>query len=246
MTSHALPRPAVEETSYPARLLLSVTACWVVLIAACETLGLDRRIVAHLASENGFEWREAWWLRTLLHDDLKLVSQAAFATLALATWKPFGFLRNTPALERISMLVGVTASLAIVSVIKYFSLTSCPWDLVQFGGVAQYISHWSWGLGDGGPGRCFPSGHASAGFAFLPLALPALLSGLPERRRLGLRLLLAVLLFGLACGGAQVLRGAHYPSHVLWSGFICWVVAVLNYSITRLALHPEAALTYTR
>ena len=47
------------------------------------------------------------------------------------------------------------------------SATSCPWDLAQFGGVARHVSHWALGVLDGGSGRCFPAGHASAGFAFL-------------------------------------------------------------------------------
>lgn len=235
MTSHALPQPAPAGAVRPKSLLLAVSACWIVLIAACELLGFDQLVMAQLATHSGFALRESWWLRGLLHDDLKLVSQMTFTILALAVWKPFGFLRNIPVLERIGMLVGVAACLAVVSAIKYFSLTSCPWDLVQFGGMAQYVSHWDWGLGDGGPGRCFPSGHATAGFAFLPLALPALLSGSRDRRRLGWRLLSVALLFGLVCGIAQVLRGAHYPSHVLWSGFICWIVAMVNHQLTRLA-----------
>jgi membrane-associated PAP2 superfamily phosphatase len=28
-----------------------------------------------------------------------------------------------------------------------------------------------------------------------------------------------------------VLRGAHHPSHVLWTGLICWVLAVINHWI---------------
>ena len=29
----------------------------------------------------------------------------------------------------------------------------------------------------------------------------------------------------------QTLRGAHYPSHTFWTGFICWGVAVLNHLV---------------
>ena len=146
------------------------------------------------------------------------------------------------------MLVGVTVALLVINRIKFYSLTSCPWDLVQFGGVATYVSHWSWGVGDGGPGRCFPGGHASAGFAFFALAMPGLFSDSPAARQTGKRLFVAVFLFGLICGASQVLRGAHYPSHGLWTGLICWVVAAVNHwmfgyagKVTALPDRPAAA-----
>jgi membrane-associated PAP2 superfamily phosphatase len=142
----------------------------------------------------------------------------------------------------------VSVALLVINRIKFYSLTSCPWDLAQFGGVATYVSHWSWGVGDGGPGRCFPGGHASAGYAFFALAMPGLFSDSPAARQTGKRLFVAVFLFGLICGASQVLRGAHYPSHGLWTGLICWVVAAVNHWLfgyagkaTALPDHPAAA-----
>lgn len=226
-------------------VMSGVTLAWIVIIGIWEPSGADRWILQHLANSRGFTLREDWWLRVLLHEDLRLLSQLAFALLAVLTWKPLGFMRELSLPERIGMLVGVTASVLAVSAIKYFSLTSCPWDLSQFGGVARYVSHWDWGTGDGGPGHCFPSGHATAGFAFLPLALPALRSGQQRQQRLGWRILLAAVLFGTICGIAQVLRGAHYPSHVLWSGFICWTVAMISYELTRFAAAQNSKPLYT-
>jgi membrane-associated PAP2 superfamily phosphatase len=109
------------------------------------------------------------------------------------------------------------------------SLTSCLWDLADFGRMAQSVSHWAWGHGDGSAGRCFPSGHASAGYAFLALAVPGLLSASALMQQNGRRIFFAVFLFGLVCGATQVLRGAHYPGHVLWTGLICWTVALANH-----------------
>jgi membrane-associated PAP2 superfamily phosphatase len=31
-------------------------------------------------------------------------------------------------------------------------------------------------------------------------------------------------LLGIVYGLGQMLRGAHYPSHMLWTGWICWAV----------------------
>ena len=33
-----------------------------------------------------------------------------------------------------------------------------------------------------------------------------------------------VLATGFAFGTAQLLRGAHYPSHTLWSAWLCWAI----------------------
>ncbi len=39
--------------------------------------------------------------------------------------------------------------------------------------------------------------------------------------------LAAALLAGLAFGGTQYLRGAHYPSHTLWTAWLCWLISWL-------------------
>jgi membrane-associated PAP2 superfamily phosphatase len=100
--------------------------------------------------------------------------------------------------------------------------------LQEFGGKAWYVSHWTWGTRDGGAGHCFPAGHASSALAFIALALPWLFSGQASLRRRGQWLLLLVLVLGLVFGLAQTLRGAHYPSHTLWTIWICWTVALVN------------------
>jgi hypothetical protein len=73
---------------------------------------------------------------------------------------------------------------------------------------------------DGGPGHCFPSGHAVAAFAFLPLYF----QWRSERPRVAVALLAWVLGLGLLFGWAQLARGAHFPSHTLWSAWLCWVI----------------------
>jgi len=127
----------------------------------------------------------------------------------------------------------VTLGLLAVRWMKRLSMTSCPWDLQDFGGVARHVSHWNWGTLDGGPGQCFPGGHASAALAFVALALPWLTSVVGEERRMGRQWLLAVLWGGLALGLTQTLRGAHFPSHTLWTALVCWGVALANHQVFR-------------
>ena len=49
-----------------------------------------------------------------------------------------------------------------------------------------------------------------------------------------------VLTAGLLFGGAQLARGAHYPSHTMWSAWLCWAVCVAADALFRwrAARHP--------
>jgi len=229
MKAHA--RHSLDAGNAGAPPILVISWLWLGFILLWESTGADSWVVKQLADSHGFALQNDWWLCVVLHDGLRRISTLAYFALVLAVWKPFGFLRSVTQRQRVEILAGVTASLLAVNWLKHMSLTSCPWDLAEFGGVAQYVSHWAWGLSDGGAGHCFPSGHASAGYAFLGLALPLLfaVSALTQRR--GRRIFAAAFLLGLVCGIAQVLRGAHYPSHVFWAGLICWMVALINHWI---------------
>ena len=117
-----------------------------------------------------------------------------------------------------------------VPAIKRLSATSCPWELIEFGGVAQHLSHWRWGVADGGGGHCFPSGHAVAAFAFIGQYF--LWRDVNARRA---RVWLAAVLFtGAAFGLAQLARGAHFPSHTLWSAWLCWALCAAADALMRL------------
>jgi membrane-associated PAP2 superfamily phosphatase len=138
-------------------------------------------------------------------------------------WWPTGILRRLNRRERLQWLASMVLSLLFVSALKYSSHSSCPWDLAEFGGAANYLPHWA-GLGraDGGPGRCFPAGHASAAFAFFG-GYFVLRRDSPVRAG---QCLVAVAGAGLALGLAQQLRGAHFMSHTLWTAWLCWAVAL--------------------
>jgi hypothetical protein len=84
--------------------------------------------------------------------------------LVLNVWRPLW--AGPTRADRVRWLAVTLLCVLAVPALKQFSHTSCPWDLAEFGGVARYVGHWQAGLLDGGPGRCFPSGHATAAFAF--------------------------------------------------------------------------------
>ncbi|MDP1999268.1 MAG: phosphatase PAP2 family protein [Rhodoferax sp.] len=212
-------------------------------LVAWDASGLDLSVMAGLGTAGGFPLRDQWWLETVLHNAVRQFALVAFVGLWVMVWRPVGVFRGYQRMERLEMVIGVTLALLTISGMKRFSLTSCPWDLQSFGGLATYVSHWHWGVKDGGSGGCFPGGHASSAFAFVALVLPGLSRGPGSaQHRRAMRLLVGVVLAGLVLGGVQTLRGAHYPSHTLWTGWICWVVVSLNHSLFVFARDKRADL----
>lgn len=197
--------------------LLAIPAI-AVLLALWDMTSLDLMLARWFGTPTGFPMRDSWWLSRLLHDDLKLVAWGAATALIVGVWLPWGPLRRIDLPRRAALAVALLLSLGVVSLSKSLSHTSCPWDLAQFGGVARYVSHWSWGLRDGGSGHCFPGGHASAGFAFLSLYF----AWRDDAPRLARACLAAALLGGLALGWVQQARGAHFMSHTFWTAWLCW------------------------
>lgn len=184
-----------------------------------------------LGGPQGFSWRDHWWLNQVLHNGAKQLAVLIYlGVLAMTLW-PLGIWRQLSRSQRWEIAMGITLSLVVITAIKRISQTSCPWDLQTFGGVASYVSHWSWGVADGGGGSCFPGGHASSAFAFVALTLPWLTSTQIERQRLGRSLTWLILLSGLVLGLVQTVRGAHYPSHTAWTALFCAATAWANHVV---------------
>jgi membrane-associated PAP2 superfamily phosphatase len=202
--------------------LLLALALALVLLLAWDASGADLAVAGWFADAQGFRWRDVWWTRGLLHEGgraaglLALAALAAHAVWPIAATSAAGIAAPRRA-ERLYALALVLLVALAVPALKRLSLSSCPWDLAAFGGVAQHVSHWRLGVPDGGPGRCFPSGHAVTAFALWGAVLP----WRHHRPRRAWALGLAVAAAGLLLGAGQVLRGAHYPSHVFWSAWLC-------------------------
>lgn len=210
-----------------ARRDLVVAAAGALLIAAWDLSGLDLPVMRWFGDPSGFALRDAFVTSTLLHEGGRWVSYALFAWVLANALRPLPFARGLAPAER-GFWLGVTVlCLALVPALKHFSLTSCPWDLAEFGGRARYVSHWQFGVPDGGPGRCFPAGHPSGAFGFLAgyFALR------PHRPRAARLWLAGIVALGAVFGAAQTLRGAHYPSHTLVTAWLCWVVCALAYGL---------------
>ncbi len=212
-----------------------ITACALLALLAWDFSGLDLVVARWFGDAQGFAWRDTWWAGSLLHGGGRMAAWVLLAVLVVSNWRTARDALPSR-VERWRWLVVMMLSVLLVPAVKRISNTSCPWDLAEFGGVARYVSHWQFGVLDGGAGHCFPSGHAVAAFGFFGLYF------LWRRHRPGVaRLWLGVVLTaGLLFGGAQLARGAHYPSHTMWSAWLCWAVCVAADALFRwrAARHP--------
>lgn len=239
---HALSRRAATTTLASHRqpwvwlgMLMLLTLTW-------DALGLDLPLMQHIGTAQGFALRSDTLLEGVMHDGLRKAALLLYLALwgwALApdAWLPLRWQGlQVPRRERVTVVLLVAAALAVVNLVKYNSLTSCPWDLAVFGGPARYVSHWSFGAADGGSGQCFPGGHASSAFALLPLCLPWLAPPAGARARratTGHRWLGGIVLVGAVAGTTQTVRGAHFPSHTLWTLVLCSAVALAGWRLAQ-------------
>jgi len=188
-----------------------------VLLIAWDSTDFDMVLAAPLGTPHGFPLRNNWFLVKIAREGARRAAWLPALWLIAGIWWPTGVLRRLTQRQRIEWVMLLLLALAAVSAVKQHSPTSCPWDLAQFGGSARWISHWAL-TPDGGPGRCLPGGHASAGFAYFS-GYFVLRRSEPKAARW---CLVAALAAGLLFGVTQQLRGAHFMSHTFWAAWLCW------------------------
>lgn len=204
-------------------LVFRVTLPGLLLVIGWDLSGMDLPMARLFGDVHGFAYTNHWFWGGVLHDHIRLLPWIPLLALLLAVGRPFGWLRQLPIERRAQLAFTPLIAVIVISGLKLHSGTSCPWDLQEFGGMARHVSHWAWGITDGGHGGCFPAGHASGGFAFIG-GFFALRHTMPVAAR---RWLWAALVAGLVLGLAQQVRGAHYMSHTLWTAWLCWTAAAV-------------------
>lgn len=200
------------------RWTATITAIWLLCLVLWDAAGQDRWLASAFGNADGFALRHQWFLLNVMHEGARRLAWLLMLALTVGIWWPFGILRRLHSRQRVQLVISTLVSLLLINLLKYGSTSSCPWELQEFGGVARYVSHWALGVADGGSGRCFPAGHASAGFAFVG-GFFVLRQAQTQAARWWLA---GALLAGLALGVAQQVRGAHFMSHTLWTGWVCW------------------------
>jgi membrane-associated PAP2 superfamily phosphatase len=206
-----------------ARKLIVWLGVPLLLVALWDMTPADLIVSNWYGTPQGFALRDNYWLSTVLHTWVRRVAFSLAVMCIVAIWWPVGPWWHATRRERVWLACTVWACATGISLLKFTSLTSCPWDLQQFGGTATYVWHFTFGGIEGGPGGCFPSGHASTFFSFIPVFWLL-------RRHHAQRawwVFGAMCLVGLTLSWVQVMRGAHFPSHILWTLWLSWTLGVL-------------------
>ena len=174
-----------------------------------------------VSSDGSFPYRENWWLTTIAHNWVKyfilgivLIYIIQFVgSFFIHTWRDKRWISGY-------VLLAMLCSSTLVGTLKSMSEHACPWSLAQPGSDGiMWLSH-TLSLG-----KCFPGGHSSAGFGLMALFFAYHLQA-PKKARL---YLLAALVLGSGMGWTQMMRGAHFLSHNLWTLWFTWLVNVVLY-----------------
>ncbi|HET9734942.1 MAG TPA: phosphatase PAP2 family protein [Burkholderiales bacterium] len=192
--------------------------------------GLDFRIsaLAYSAEARGFPLKDAWLFAILGHSALKYFAVGLWcALLVAAAWPRW----RRPALHA---WLGMALAAFAVAGLRELSAHSCPWDLIEFGGAAQWFPVLGEVPAAPGPGRCLPAAHASTGFALFALYFALR----DEQPRLARWALAAAWVLGLTAAAVQVARGAHFASHALWTAWISWGLNLVLYGLVRRLKRP--------
>jgi membrane-associated PAP2 superfamily phosphatase len=210
----------------------------IVLLLVFENSRLDLTLSA-LAFDpvlGHFPMQRHWFFSEVMHHGLKTVSYIlAIPALAIAVLGHLGHINWLP--PRNARLAGLGMLLIPLATVLLKLVTNrhCPWDIVDFGGYAPYVSLFASTPETIVRGNCFPAGHASGGFVWMiwGIALRA------TRPRLANWMLLAGIAFGLLMGWSRLMQGAHFLSHVLWSGWLAWALAIALAAVLRVPVLPK-------
>ncbi|HEY0846947.1 MAG TPA: phosphatase PAP2 family protein [Noviherbaspirillum sp.] len=206
-------------------LLLAPLIWWI--LAATD---IDRALIAwyYDADRHGFPLRDDPFMAGVMHAGMKLLVIA----LGMAVAGAFLFSYVVPQLapyrrDLLWLFAGMAGAALLVSIVKHNSTLHCPWDLADYGGYAPFRSLFDNVPDDTAPGRCFPGGHASGGFALI-----AFYFALRDRDLRHARLMLGVgLAMGTIMGWSQMMRGAHFLSHTVWSAWLEWMYLAALYHL---------------
>jgi len=211
------------------RMLLSA-AC---MLLVFEVTPLDLWLEDGYYRAGKFVGAGNWWLEVFSHLWVKwgVIGVAGLVWFkVIANWfaqrRDKGGVAGRASDGRRWLVVGLAMLLvpASVGALKHHSGMHCPWDLQRYGGDAPYVKLLDFTPIEP-PGRCFPAGHATTGFALFAFAL------FWRGRQAGLARLAwwAAFSVGVALGWGQQMRGAHFLSHTLWSAWVSWAVCLLVY-----------------
>lgn len=213
--------------------LLLPLAVFAVILGLFALFNIDHGLQDWLYEpETGFPFQHNKLYELWLHDRIKLASNSLlFVVLIVALWpsKQLSWARF-----RAPLLVAILAMVACVSAMQSLKTVTgiyCPVQLDNYGGSVELNPKIQVGhllLINKGTGRCWPAGHATAGFGWLALFFAFSYMG---KKRAATRILVAALIYGHFLGLTQVIRGQHFLSHQFYTMAFCWLICLLFFVI---------------
>lgn len=214
--------------------LLSV-GVWLVIF---ERTRLDRAVLDPFfdAATGKFPLRDATWFTRVFKDGAKTLVIAFGGLIVLGLVLSLRRRELVPWRRTMTYVVLCLALVPlVVGALKYSSCKHCPWDLAMYGGEAPYPGLLGCPPPSFGKGQCFPSGHASGGFALFALYFAHRVHA-PRRAWVWF---VVALLYGSVMGVSRMMQGAHFLSHTVATGYVAWFTCLVLYEIV-LRRHDEA------
>lgn len=207
-------------------------AVFVVVAILLEATRIDLWLADLVYRLEGGTWslRRDPFVRDVLHNEANRAISVFYAVLLIGCAASF-FVERLAVYRwgLVYLVAAIAGSTILVALLKDVTHVNCPWSVDRYGGDVAYLPTLREILAHGPKVRCFPSGHASSGFALFAFYFFCRMY-VPPLRWYALGFAMVV---GLTFGIAQQLRGAHYVSHDVWAMAICWFVAVAATPILR-------------
>lgn len=175
-------------------------------------------------------WRVLYEYGTLPGILLALICLAgwliSFYNLRLEAWRPYFLL--------VVLTTVIACGLLVNTVFKQYWGRPRPNQISELGGYYPYRHVFP--PGEPGKGASFPSGHSAMGFSVITLVF------LQRRSK---KIAFAGLATGLVLGGllsaARMVKGAHFPTDMIWSlGFVTMTATALHYCIQKIPARQPA------
>ncbi|MEN0105653.1 MAG: phosphatase PAP2 family protein [Pseudomonas sp.] len=209
------------------RLALGIPLVIAALLLLIEPTRLDFALANLMyVPGQGFVGKHSAFLEDILHDRAKQ-AVILFGVLAIAGFIGSFFIQRLKPLKRqlgyLVLAMGISTS--FVTPMKAITAVQCPWSLSDFGGKETYSPLLAHRPTTDKPGRCWPGGHAAAGFTLFALYF-VFRDRKPRWARAGF---VFALTLGTVFSISRMLQGAHFFSHNLWTAVFCWLICLGSY-----------------
>lgn len=184
---------------------------------------IDLALIHPWINETGqFPLKNDWFLAKLNHSYVKTMIIGVYSLFFLCWLASFKMEQLKPRRTEFGYFFWVSMLCTIsIGVLKSHSAHACPWSMTLPSAEGFYWDFHST------QGHCFPGGHASAGFALMT-GYFIYRQKQPAR---AVFFLISGLILGFLMGWAQMMRGAHFLSHNLWTGWVTWLINCVVYAV---------------